>query len=131
MSHKLFHAFHNTGLISCSRCQHILYPLYQIKPRNQRFCLVPNVISFIFNIFFIFLLTNDGISVIILHVVALSPNGKALDSDSSIFQVRILVALLHKRTSPRRCPFLILGSKAPRAVRACTIRLWSLGPAKT
>ena len=25
---------------------------------------------------------------------ALSPNGKALDSDSSIFQVRILVALL-------------------------------------
>ena len=41
---------------------------------------------------------------------ALSPNGKALDSDSSIFQVRILVALLNLRTSRMRCPFLVEAS---------------------
>ena len=33
---------------------------------------------------------------IICSHIALSPNGKALDSDSSIFQVRILVALLER-----------------------------------
>jgi len=27
--------------------------------------------------------------------------------------------------------YIILGSKAPKAVRACTIRFLSLGPAKT
>ena len=47
-----------------------------------------------------------------LHNDGLSPNGKALDSDSSIFQVRILVAQFIRRSRFDRL-FYYFGMRAP------------------